>query len=775
MRDRRPRSLTSPPKSFTRFARGALVASLPLVAFVAFVTFVAFAFFPARATAAPEAHILRIDPRAGVAGGAPILTTVIEVVQMNRISDVLRPCATISGFDAKVDCWSNELDKPNALWSRFPFPEANARFFVKVSGEDRLTKFVSKQDWGQASKDTSVGTAWLLALDASSSMGARYGEARAVANQFIATMQPNDIMDLMIFDDQQVVHDSKWKTFAQRNDLIALLNAQASVVPSKGRDRPLFSLVKTMTRDAFGDLGNTTGPATVPLHQAMVFLSNGAGRGDPASASPSAEVFAQYLNKGRFPEENTSLPKTPLPVISIWFPNKSGLENDVFRNNDGQFMQSLANPSIGGYFNVIRSGGADKAKNIIDLVRARFNAMFIVKWRLSCLNPSVEQTFNLIFENTKPVIAPDGTFKDVPIGVDPTLWPLDVDIEKTKAEANANPLYPGGKFTVFGEFCWGGDKARAEAYFIPAGTKPSPQTNSRDPELAKRAMQELIRQNMRGGALESGDAFVTLTVPDDEKVLEGAGENTVARMLVYDNKARRASAVDEKTILTLKAQKKPFNLLLILGIAGGVVVILLLVVVLMRGGGGGKHGGSGRRGPTPPPAPVVAGGGYGYNPPGGGGGYGGPPGAAGAGPGPGGYGGGQPGGGGHGGYRADAPVQPPAQAPVYAASPYLAASPGPMTPAIAPLLVAHPSFGSDNTNATAGVAQVACPACRMMTMITPGLPSVCFSCGQPISADASAKGGGGAPAPFFPVDRCDRSTAYPTAESLCAELAAGAE
>src|SRR4051812_15471096 len=91
-----------------------------------------------KAEAAPEAHILRIDPRAGVAGGTPVLTTVIEVVQMTRLSDVLRPCATISGYDATIDCWSNELEKPNALWNRFPFPEANARLFVKVQGEDRL-------------------------------------------------------------------------------------------------------------------------------------------------------------------------------------------------------------------------------------------------------------------------------------------------------------------------------------------------------------------------------------------------------------------------------------------------------------------------------------------------------------------------------------------------------------------------------------------------------------------------------------------------------------
>jgi hypothetical protein len=37
--------------------------------------------FAGIANAAPQAHILRIDPRTGVSNGKPTLTTVIEVVQ----------------------------------------------------------------------------------------------------------------------------------------------------------------------------------------------------------------------------------------------------------------------------------------------------------------------------------------------------------------------------------------------------------------------------------------------------------------------------------------------------------------------------------------------------------------------------------------------------------------------------------------------------------------------------------------------------------------------
>ena len=116
-------------------------------------------------------------------------------------------------------------------------------------------------------------------------------------------------------------------------------------------------------------------PQDIPLHQAMVVLSNGSGRGDAASASPSATLFHQFVTKGRFPEDNTSAPKTPLPVISVWFPTGSSLVNDAYRNNDQQFMRELANPEIGGFFDIVRDGqGEGKGKTIISLVKSRMRS-----------------------------------------------------------------------------------------------------------------------------------------------------------------------------------------------------------------------------------------------------------------------------------------------------------------------------------------------------------------------------------------------------------------
>ncbi len=707
--------------------------------------------------AAPEAHILRIDPRAGVTGGGPVLTTVVEVVQFNSLSSALEPCAAVTGFAPTLDCLSSTLEKPNAMWSPFPFPKSNARLLVKVDGNDTLASVVGDpKKWGDSQREPGVGTAWLVTLDAASGMGSRYAEARAVAREFIEAMQPNDLMDLMIFDDRLVIHNSKWRTFAERNKLVDILNDQPAPAISHGRDRPLFDELKRMTADGFNDLGNSQGPQKIPLHQAMVLLSNGAGRNDVGSSAPSADLFHQFASKGRFPEDNTSVPKTPLPIISIWFPSQSSLLNDVYRNNDEQFMQSLANPEIGGFFDIVREGqGLAKGKIIIGLVKARFNAMYVVKWSLACLNSSLTQTFDLEFQNTTPQIKGDATFKDVPIGVDPTQWPLSVDVAKTKAEADANPVYPGGTFKVYGDFCWGGDKARAEAYFVPAGTKPDPNANSSDPELARRAMQQLTAQNMRGAAKDASDTFVVFDVPEDEKILDGTGDNAVARLVVYDNKAHRASGHDAKTIITLKAKKPPFNMLLIAGAVGLGVVVLLLLIVLVRGGGGG---GSKKRGqPAAASAPVVAGapGAYGTPmPPGGygpppGGGYGGPP------PGGGGYGGPPPGGGyggppGMGGPPPGAGMSgPPPGAQPFGTSALPAGSPMAAS-ALPPFAAPVPSPAPAGAPLSAGgeVVQVRCPSCQMTTMATPGQPSVCFSCGQPLPPGIT---GAIEPAPAFPL------------------------
>ena len=680
----------------------------------AWVTLFATLFFVRTSHAAPEAHLLRLDPRAGVQDGQPILTSVIELVQFTSMSEVVTNagCGTKSG-DGLLDCISTAVEAKNSLWKAFPFPDNGANLLTRVDGSDSPATLVSKATWGASTKDPLVGTAWVIALDASSLMGTRYGDAREVAHQVIEAMGPNDIAKLIVFDDRisPYVANTPWMVQKDKEKLVAVLTANPKEQPSHQRSRPFFNQVKNIAM-SFGDLGNAGNITNIPMHQAMVLLSNGSGREDASSASASADVMKGFFNKGRFPEDNPLSPKTPLPVISVYFPNAKSQVNDTYASNDMQFMEDISNPEIGGFFDIVRAGqGATKAAAILSNVKSRFNNMWVVKWRVPCLATTAEQTFNLVFSNTTPAVKPDGSFQAVPISVDPTSWPLDINMAQTKAEADANPVHPGGTFRVYGNFCWGGDKSRAEAYFVPAGTSPNQNVNKNDPTVAKKVMANLVAQNMRGAATDSTDQFALFNAPDEEKILDGEGDNTVTRLVVFDNKAKRASGVTAETVITLKASKKPLNLPIILGAAGIVVVILLLVVVLLRGGGGkNKRGGGGGH---PPPQPVVAGNPYGGNPYGGGGG-GAPP------PYGGGGGGGYPPQGGGGGYGAQAPNNAQAQA---------------WSPQAPPTPPRPEGGGYPLASAGGAPIEVRCPACHNATLAVPGQASVCFSCGQPLPPD----------------------------------------
>jgi len=573
------------------------------------------------AQASPEAKILRVDPRAAQDNGNPVLTTVVEVSQSKRVSDATAECGALTG-NGQFDCMSAALEKPFALYTPFPFPAQNAIFTVTVDGTDVPAKFVSDVAWGDSLQQPGVGTAWLILVDADRRMGKSFTDARQLAQQFVASMGANDIVNVMFFNDRQVVKDSKWVSAAQKARVQTLINSTTDTYASSGRNRSLLTIIKTAATDGFGALGNVGDDVTLPLHQAMVVLSDGYGGADPSTTGPGALQLQQYLSGGRFPEDNTALPKAPVPVISVWYP--PGVV-DEFRQNSLEFMQNMANTDIGGFFSVMREGGGSRSNTIVSTVRQRFSKMHIVKWKASCVAPSVTQSFKLVFNNVKPPILGDNTFKDVPVGIDPTTWPLDVNVVYTQDMAKSQGgVYPGGSFKVYGDFCWGGEKGRAEVYFLPSGQPLPTALAGTDIDQAKRTQQQLIAMGMKGTTLEASDTFAQFEAPDKDKILAGSGEQAVVRLVIYDNKARRTSGVTSTSIIQLKGTTQPLPLLLILSAALGLVVIALLIIVIVRSGGKKRGGGGGGGGGSP--APVVGGGGYGVPPGGYGGGYGAPPG-----------------------------------------------------------------------------------------------------------------------------------------------------
>jgi hypothetical protein len=217
--------------------------------------------------------------------------------------------------------------------------------------------------------------------------------------------------------------------------------------------------------------------------------------------------------------------------------------------------------------------------------------------------PSVTQTFKLVFDNVKPPILGDNTFKDVPVGINPSEWPLDVNMQYTQdMVSRQGGVYPGGSFRVYGDFCWGGEKSRAEVYFLPAGQQLPTALAGTDIDKAKATQQQLIAMGMKGTTIEASSTFAEFEAPDKDKLLHGSGDQAVARLVLFDNRAARTSGVTADTIVQIKATTAPLPIMIILISLFGVVVLALLIVVIMRGGGK-------KRSPAAAPAaPIVAGG-----------------------------------------------------------------------------------------------------------------------------------------------------------------------
>ena len=269
-----------------------------------------------------------------------------------------------------------------------------------------------------------MGTAWFILIDADRRMGAAFQDARHLAGRFVAAMGPNDIVNLMFFNDRQVVRDSTVATDLETIASRSPHRLDQGDVPQPGT-QPLAAHHHQDCRNGRLQGARQRGlNVKVPMHQAMVVLSSGFGGTDPSTSGPGALELQKYMSNGRFPPDNTALPKTPVPVISIYFPHAT---YDEFKNNSLDFMQNLANPQIGGFFSVMRKGESKRSDNIVRAVRTRFSTMNIVKWKVSCIAPKITQSFKLVFNNVNPPIVGDTTFEEVPIGIDPTMWPLDVD------------------------------------------------------------------------------------------------------------------------------------------------------------------------------------------------------------------------------------------------------------------------------------------------------------------------------------------------------------
>lgn len=551
------------------------------------------------ATAETRGTILRIDPRASQTEGAPVLTSVIELVDHVPLSTATGICNAQAKADDQFDCVADQVVKNDVMWKKVEWPEGKAYFTINVEGRDAQLKLVSKQTWKEASdqKVAGVGTAWLIVIDAGSTMGNRFDEAKAVASAIVNSKRDNDIFSVKYFNDVGIVYTLDWTS--DKNAALKFIESPADAGPIKpfpasGRGvRELGDTVRDAAIDGFRNVG-----PKAPMHQAMFVLSSGdGGSGSASSTGPGGKFASQYMTDGRFPKDNLALPKMPVPVISIWFP-AGGMEERF--DQARAFMSNLANTEIGGFFSIIRDKSPPRGEAIVKAVRNRFDAMWITKWQASCVAPTIQQTFNLAFEQSLGY-AGDGSYKDVPVGIDPKVWPLDVNVEKTVSEAEKAPIYPGGKVTVFGNFCWEGHKERAELYLLPKNQEVPATLDNATFEDAKNAQKQLIEQGLKATVVDAGEDFATFELPDKDKFLSGKDKDFTARMVILDSLTKRTSAVTKDKIITVKATQAPakfdlMKVLIIAAVVAGVIVLLLLITVFRSGG---KRRGSGVAAPPP--------------------------------------------------------------------------------------------------------------------------------------------------------------------------------
>ena len=560
----------------------------------------------AAAHAAPTAKIIRIDPKPVVDGTTVKMTMVVDLGEPRSPSKALEACGQPSKSVEYLGCAGNALEKSTAFYAPVAFPphdKVNAgpdpdveadhvALTVGLGSADRPAELLSRTTWGKLTKtDTRMGTSYLILIDASNTMkSARVDHAKAVARAFVAKKGKHDVFNIKWFNDQTWFSGSGWT-----NDTKKLNAAIAAVTRAKkapGRSRPLFDLIKSSALEGFGELGNTTQKAASPMHHALVVLSDGWAGTDFGGSPPAlAQQLGSLLADGILDENNTTAPRIPIPIISVWFP-ASGIEEAY--ENARQFMKNMAVPSVGGAFYIVPNNATARGKKIAENTRKRFNGMHVLEWGIPCLAPSATQSFKLLFapeEGKKPIVG-DG-WNSVPFFVDPREWPLDVNKDATARGADRRPAMPGETTAIFGSFCWGNDFERAEVYLVPKGDKLP---GDGDDGEAKKGRDELTARGMRATPIRSGDNYVEVRLPNSEAFI-GDGE---MRVIVVDGATGRSSPAKEDAVITLKAEGKPTSFRLILEIVLVSIIIGLLVVGLVSGGGRRRSSGS-------RPAPVVAG------------------------------------------------------------------------------------------------------------------------------------------------------------------------
>lgn len=473
---------------------------------------------PVRASVAAGARIVSLVPPRSAAD-EQVVTTLIDLSESRSIASITTSCQGMPRA-RRFACMSSALERPFALFSPYPFPSENAIFTMSVDGVHTSVPLVSATSLDE-SRDERAGTAWLLLLDVDRRMGKSHADALRIAEEFLSRLGARDVAKIVLFDQQQRA-SSPWSQVAP-----ALRELQVGVAARRaGGKRPLSELIRAAAADGFRALDELP---SAPLHRALVVLSNGEGGHDPSATEPAALQLSRALSSGRLHDDPARLP-TPVSVVSLYFPSVPAAESDAAL----ELMQGLIEPSLGGYFTVVSAGRGRDAAAIVSAVRQRFAKMHVVKWRTACLTPGQRQTFKLLFVDVNPSIAPDESFRDVPVAGAELPLVLDNKLT-TSGDAAGVPVKPGHKLHIAGEFCASSRLEQLQTFFDPG-----------DAELGVGAAAARWRERgIAGKSLELSADALELLVPPDELIVLGSGPHAKVRFVLWDERAQRLSQVIE--------------------------------------------------------------------------------------------------------------------------------------------------------------------------------------------------------------------------------------
>jgi hypothetical protein len=558
------------------------------------------------------AKFIRIDPEPTTdeKKGTPVIPMLVELGTPTPINSFAEGCFSGTGnkpTQAGLSCMSNKIQK-DGYSKQYEFPTENAALLSIVGDESKPMKIIDAIPFKDATA-ANAGIAWLILMDASSSLGTRWAEQQATAISIINSMGANDAVQVRIMDDKSVKASTKWINAGSKAQAV---NTVKGIATTFKTGAPVDSLISRIEKETVGgfqalfkDGVQGAEEGVLPLLQAVVILSDG---GDTSAAGFAGGTKAQAIHE-RLVKGDVGLiegMRMPIPVVSVWFPTNSwtGVLEATKRENEYQWMSNMATPEVGGYFDIIQEGETGKGARIAKVVRARFDNMYYVEAQASCLSTTGEQKFKLFFPDSKAKIAPD-TWSNVPIGFNFTKWLLNVDKKRTEEAASKNPLKPGESFKVYGEFCWGSNAGAAEAYFVTEADAAEVKKAAADKtgEDAKKLLQSLSAKGQKAQTVSASHTEAEFKVPNTPALFENKPDSFSLNVVILDNKALRVSARDKTGLLVLRAAKAPINKLLIIGAVGGGVVLILLIAILARGGGNGRA--KRRKGGAPPaPAPM---------------------------------------------------------------------------------------------------------------------------------------------------------------------------